>query len=240
MKHTAIVIGPVLATFLVGACAQNAKPPNTAQQSAEQARKADEKAQKDAQEARNDARTAEQKRNDAEREFQHKDVEARQAEQIAQQTSHQAGHAEQQAGAAAPRMGATEAQAGTAGQPKAENAVVVAVGWLFPTNGAELSSDAELKLAQLAAVLRANPGHEVIATGYTDDRGDAAFNKSLSQRRAQAVSDYLASQGVPKDRIMTRGLGEATPASKTVEGRAMNRRVEIVVQPTSGPSGQPK
>ncbi len=254
MKHTAVVVGPVLAVFLVGACAQNAKPPNTAQQSADQAEKASQKAQKDAEQARQDELAAQKKHDDAQSELQRKEAQERQAEQHAQQASHQAGYAEQQAGAAVPRTGATEAQAGTgghpgaagqAGQTKAET-VVVAVGWLFPTNGAELSADAKSKLGQLAAALRANPGHEVIATGYTDDRGDAAYNKTLSQRRAQAVSDYLASQGVPRDRIMTRGLGEATPASKTVEGRAMNRRVEIVVQPAStqpeqqSPSGQEK
>ncbi len=130
---------------------------------------------------------------------------------------------------------------GAAGQANAGKVTVVTVGLLFPTNSAELSPAAKPKLDELAAVLRAKPeANDVIAKGFTDDTGDAAFNMALSQRRAQAVSDYLASQGVPKDRIMTRGLGEANPISKknTVEGRAVNRRAEIEVRPASGQSGQ--
>jgi outer membrane protein OmpA-like peptidoglycan-associated protein len=251
MKHNVAVIGPVVAMFLVSACAENAKPPNAAQQNAQQAEEASQKAQKQAQDAREQARIAQQKDDEARQQLQHKRAEERQAEQRAQQASHQAGYAEQQAGAtvprtaAAPRIGATEAQGsgagGQAGQAAAPKVIVVTAGLLFPSNGAELSPAAMPKLDELAAALRAKPeANNVIAEGFTDDRGDAAHNKVLSQRRAQAVSDYLASRGIPRDRIMTRGLGAASPVSteKTVEGRAVNRRVEIVIRPASSQSGK--
>jgi len=253
MKPKASVIGPVVAMFLVGACAENAKPPTTAQQSADQAEQAAQKAQKEAQEARKDERTAQQKREDAERTLRRKEAEEHEAEQRAQQASYRAGHAEHRVASELPRGGAAEAQAGTMGHPGASGqtnppapartgkVIVVTAGLLFPTNSAELAPAAKPKLDELAAALRAKPeANDVIAKGYTDDTGRAVFNKALSERRAEAVKDYLSSQGVPRDRIKTTGLGDASPAStnKTVEGRAVNRRVEVVVQPASGQPGQ--
>ncbi|MGA7119823.1 MAG: OmpA family protein [Polyangiaceae bacterium] len=256
MKPIAFVIGPAVAMFFVGACAENAKPPTTAQQSADQAEQAAQKAQKEAQEARKDERTAQQKREDAERTLRRKEAEERQAEQRAQQASYQAGHAEHRAASAIPPNGVAEAQATTMGHPaapgqtnagapsgpaKAGKVIVVTAGLLFPTNSAELAPSAKPKLDELAAALRAKPeANDVIAKGYTDDRGRTGFNQALSERRAQAVKDYLASQGVPRDRIKTTGLGDASPAgtNKTVEGRAVNRRVEIIIRPASGQPGQ--
>jgi OOP family OmpA-OmpF porin len=65
--------------------------------------------------------------------------------------------------------------------------------------------------------------------GYTDGIGSAAANKKLSQRRAQAVFDYLVSQGVHKHNLKIVGYGKENPiaTNETLEGRSMNRRVEI-------------
>jgi len=67
------------------------------------------------------------------------------------------------------------------------------------------------------------------ATGHTDDVGDEAYNLKLSERRAQAVVDYLAAKGVASGRVTAIGMGETKPLAdnSTEEGRAQNRRVTI-------------
>jgi outer membrane protein OmpA-like peptidoglycan-associated protein len=68
----------------------------------------------------------------------------------------------------------------------------------------------------------------------TDSQGAATANQELSQRRARAVRDYLVSRGISADRVTSQGFGSNRPIgdNATAEGRANNRRVEIVVQPT--------
>ena len=71
--------------------------------------------------------------------------------------------------------------------------------------------------------------NSVIAIGHTDSIGSDAYNQKLSERRAQAVKDYMVSKGVAADRIQIKGMGESQPVAdnKSKEGRAKNRRVEI-------------
>ena len=71
--------------------------------------------------------------------------------------------------------------------------------------------------------------NSVVAIGHTDSIGSDAYNQKLSERRAQAVKDYMVSKGVAADRIQIKGMGEGQPVAenKTREGRAKNRRVEI-------------
>jgi OmpA-OmpF porin, OOP family len=68
--------------------------------------------------------------------------------------------------------------------------------------------------------------------GYTDSIGSDAYNEKLSQRRAEAVKQYLVQKGVDPSRIAVRGLGKTNPVATnaTAEGRAENRRVEIIAQ----------
>jgi OOP family OmpA-OmpF porin len=65
--------------------------------------------------------------------------------------------------------------------------------------------------------------------GYTDSTGSAAYNKKLSERRAQAVADYLQAHGISGGRMTVKGFGEDNPVAdnKTAEGRAHNRRVVL-------------
>ena len=69
----------------------------------------------------------------------------------------------------------------------------------------------------------------IIAVGYTDNIGTFEYNQKLSERRANAVKEYLVSKGVEKNRIYTEGKSYKDPiaSNKTAEGRAKNRRVEI-------------
>ena len=69
--------------------------------------------------------------------------------------------------------------------------------------------------------------------GHTDSTGTAQYNQGLSQRRAQAVQNYFAQQGVIPERMIAEGKGEATPraSNATPEGRRLNRRVEVYIEP---------
>ena len=104
---------------------------------------------------------------------------------------------------------------------------------LFVTGKRELLPIAREKLDQVAKVLQdASPGDSFLIEGHTDSQGSDSANLALSQGRADTVREYLISRGVSPDRIRSVGRGEAQPVASndTPEGRANNRRVEIVVQ----------
>ena len=114
---------------------------------------------------------------------------------------------------------------------------------LFASGKSELLPAAQARLTEVAnALAQQSPDASIVVEGHTDSQGSQDFNLELSAKRAQAVRDYLASHGVAPDRIRAEGVGFARPIAdnKTAEGRANNRRVEIVVQPTSnqGQQGQ--
>ena len=102
---------------------------------------------------------------------------------------------------------------------------------LFETGKYNLSADAQLKLAKLSGIIQAHPGLNLAIEGYTDTTGSADFNFKLSQQRADAVRQFLISQGLSPETIMSKGLGEANPIADnaTAVGRKLNRRVEIIV-----------
>jgi outer membrane protein OmpA-like peptidoglycan-associated protein len=108
---------------------------------------------------------------------------------------------------------------------------------LFASGKSELLPSAQAKLSEVAnALTQQNPDASIVVEGHTDSQGSQAFNLDLSTKRATAVRDYLASHGVAPDRIRAEGLGFSRPIAdnKSAEGRANNRRVEIVVQPSGG------
>lgn len=113
---------------------------------------------------------------------------------------------------------------------------------LFASGQAELLPAAEARLSQVANTLTQRAkGTKIIVEGHTDTQGSQEFNLDLSERRAEAVKSFLTSHGVPPDRIEAKGLGFSQPLvpNKTAEGRATNRRVEIVLEPltTGGATG---
>lgn len=102
---------------------------------------------------------------------------------------------------------------------------------LFDANQTTLKPDARRALWDLGRFLSQYPQHEVLVEGFTDSVGSEELNQALSQMRAQAVKDVLVEQGVARERIATRGLGEAYPVADnaTAQGRERNRRVEILI-----------
>jgi len=102
---------------------------------------------------------------------------------------------------------------------------------LFASDRSELLPTAAERLNDVADVLMDQPERSVTILGFTDSRGAVEYNQGLSERRAQAVRDYLTSRGVAADRLSAVGKGPADPVADngTAEGRANNRRVEIVL-----------
>lgn len=105
---------------------------------------------------------------------------------------------------------------------------------LFATDSATLSGSLTYDLRAVAASLVKYPNSTIEVIGHTDNVGEAAYNQDLSQRRAVAVANVLRSSGVPSGRIATYGRGEDQPiaSNQTESGRALNRRVEIIIRPT--------
>ncbi|HTV55626.1 MAG TPA: OmpA family protein [Terriglobia bacterium] len=102
---------------------------------------------------------------------------------------------------------------------------------LFNTSQYTLQQQTRETLAKLAGVLLAYPGLKIRVNGYTDNTGNQQMNQELSEKRADAVRSFLVQEGVPSSSISSQGLGESNPVAPndTSEGRALNRRVELVV-----------
>ncbi|NAW58190.1 MULTISPECIES: OmpA family protein [unclassified Vibrio] len=101
----------------------------------------------------------------------------------------------------------------------------------FALNSTELKAESAAQLDDLVAFLNQHPQANVEIVGYTDTSGSAAYNQKISEKRAQSVAKALNAKGIDSSRIATRGEGENNPVAdnSTREGRAKNRRVEIVV-----------
>ncbi len=108
-------------------------------------------------------------------------------------------------------------------------------GILFATGSSTLSAASKTALSQFASSLKANPDTDVQIYGHTDSQGGDKTNIPLSQKRAQAVSDYIATQGVAASRMTTQGMGSSQPvAAEDAKGvQAQNRRVEVFIIPNA-------
>lgn len=104
-------------------------------------------------------------------------------------------------------------------------------GILFATDSYNLSTKSKTSLEKLSATLREYPDTEILVAGHTDNTGTEAYNLKLSERRADAVSDFLADNGVKRSRLVVKGYGESSPSfdNGTVSGRDKNRRVEMAI-----------
>ena len=103
---------------------------------------------------------------------------------------------------------------------------------LFRSAEATLLPQAQVKLDQVAKALLAIRARNITVEGHTDSQGSVAYNQGLSQRRADAVRDYLIQRDYPADHIQSLGRGKGSPIADnaSAEGRANNRRVEIVIE----------
>lgn len=103
---------------------------------------------------------------------------------------------------------------------------------LFDVDSSSLRAESRTTLRDLADVMERYPDQTVQVEGHADSTGADDYNQRLSERRAQAVADYLVSQGVARNSIRAVGYGESRPrdTNATAAGRQLNRRVEISIQ----------
>jgi outer membrane protein OmpA-like peptidoglycan-associated protein len=104
---------------------------------------------------------------------------------------------------------------------------------LFASGKSEILPAAQSKLSDVAnALMKQDPSAKIVVEGFTDSTGGDALNQALSESRAEAVRSFLVSHGVSSDRISAEGRGPSDPIADNAspEGRANNRRVEIVIQ----------
>ncbi|WP_370634731.1 OmpA family protein [Cesiribacter sp. SM1] len=107
----------------------------------------------------------------------------------------------------------------------------------FDFNNATFKKDSYDELNKLERMLNENPDMVVEISGHTDNVGGKEYNKQLSQRRAQAVVDYVVQKGISKSRVSAKGYGEERPIASNddeKEGRMLNRRVEFRIVSKGG------
>jgi outer membrane protein OmpA-like peptidoglycan-associated protein len=102
---------------------------------------------------------------------------------------------------------------------------------LFDFNKYTLKPEARERLARISGIVLAYPDLKLQVEGYTDSIGSDEYNQTLSEKRAQAVRDYLLSSGVSINNVAAQGMGKADPVADntTAAGRKLNRRVEMIV-----------
>lgn len=121
---------------------------------------------------------------------------------------------------------------GMTARSEARGQVMTISGEAFASGQSALRAEALDNLQKVIDLINANPGATVLIEGHTDSQGSANLNQVLSQRRAEAVRDALIQKGVDGSRLRAVGLGKDRPVADngSAEGRARNRRVEVVVE----------
>jgi len=148
--------------------------------------------------------------------------------------------AEQAAGtanAAQERVRQLEAQLRDIEGKQTERGLLVTLGdVLFAFNKAELTPQAGPRLDKLATFLKQFPQRKLLVEGYTDAVGTDTYNIELSERRSEAIREALIARGVDTTRVVTKGYGKAYPVADntSADGRALNRRVEVVIADENG------
>lgn len=103
----------------------------------------------------------------------------------------------------------------------------------FDTGKSSLKSESFTILRQIVNIMNRYPDYNLVISGHTDNVGSAVANQDLSERRARACLDYIATQGISRNRLSSAGYGESRPVSNndTEAGRSLNRRVEFIMLP---------
>jgi OOP family OmpA-OmpF porin len=109
--------------------------------------------------------------------------------------------------------------------------VAISGGILFETDSARLAPSAVGLVGKVSDVMKKHPDLKIAVVGHTDSTGDYKYNLQLSERRANAMVDAIAKNGVAATRLAAVGIGPLSPiaSNDTAEGRAQNRRVELVL-----------
>ena len=102
----------------------------------------------------------------------------------------------------------------------------------FATDSAEITPESEKRLERCWAIIQTHPYQKIVITGHTDSTYTREYNAELSRRRALSVAEWLMEQGLEASQVETESYGESRPVAdnKTEAGRALNRRVEILLQ----------
>lgn len=132
----------------------------------------------------------------------------------------------------AARNAALEKIAGLQAKPTDRGLMLTLSGSvLFVTGKSVLLPGAQQRLREVANALQKDPRH-ITVIGHTDSKGGDEANQRLSEARANAVRTFLTKEGVPADRVSTIGMGESQPVAdnETTDGRANNRRVELILE----------
>ena len=149
----------------------------------------------------------------------------------------QAENARKEAEAAQTRARELEEQLAELKAKPTDRGMVLTLGdVLFDTGRAELKAGAMRTIDQLTAFMNKHPARTVLIEGHTDSVGSAAYNRKLSEQRADAVRFALMNRGIANTRIMVKGLGLDYPIANnaTAAGRQTNRRVEVIISDESG------
>jgi len=186
----------------------------------------------EAQRAEAEKQAALQKQAEAARAAQLSAEEADQARKLAEPRASEAKYARLEAELASQQIDTLQRQLENLQLRQTESGVVVTLGdVLFASGQAQLVEGARSSLEEVVDLLQTEPDKKIRVEGHTDSRGDAEANLKLSEQRAQAVVDALISMGVDKERITAMGMGEDFPidSNETEEGRARNRRVDVIL-----------
>lgn len=206
---------------------------------AEQAKRQAEQAAAAAQQAQQQAAQAQQQlqqvQTQSQQQLQQATQQAQQAAQAAQQAQAELAKAREEIAAkdAEARRLRRETELAKLAATRAEQRgfIVTLPGIFFDTGKAQLKPGARNTLQKIADVLKADPTIQMSVEGHTDSVGKPEKNLELSEKRANAVRDFLVGAGVPADKISAVGKGEADPVAtnKTAAGRQQNRRVELII-----------
>ncbi len=198
-----------------------------AEQAAQQASQERAAAQQQLQQAEEARQQAMQQQQAASQQAEQARLQAQQAEQARQQAVQQAEQQRQRL--------LTQLNQVLQTKDTARGLIVNMSDVLFDFNKATLKPGAQLRLARVAGIILAYPDLKLEVDGFTDNKGTPQYNQVLSEKRAATVRDFLVSQSVSPNAVITRGYGETNPVASnaTAAGRQQNRRVELVVSGTA-------
>jgi outer membrane protein OmpA-like peptidoglycan-associated protein len=199
---------------------------------AERARMMSQATAEDAQRAREEAMQAQHREAESERTARQAIEEAEQAKALAASSATAAQLARREADLALEQADTLRRQLENLQLRQTESGVVVTLGdVLFESGQTELRKEAMASLVEVVDLLQSEPDKKIRIEGHSDSVGDANTNLEISQKRADAVLEALVSLGVEAERVTTQGMGEDFPiaSNETEEGRAQNRRVDVIL-----------